>query len=117
MNGLEWLIEAFECDPEALRDQRRLERLFETIVQGMDLHPLGEPLWHRFEGAGGVTGLRLLAESHLAVHTFPEHRSLTVDLFCCRPRPDWDFANCLTREFGAARVSVRKMERPYGGAP
>jgi S-adenosylmethionine decarboxylase len=36
----------------------------------------------------GYTSLVLLAESHLAVHTYPEHKSMTVDLYSCRGPKD-----------------------------
>lgn len=53
------------------------------------LTPVGE-LFHRFEphagaatGAGGITGVVLLAESHLAVHTWPEIEAATLDVYVC----------------------------------
>jgi len=113
MGGLEWIVEAHGCDASALSSQRRLEALFQSIIGELDLHPLGKTSWHQFPRTGGITGVSLLTESHLACHTFPEYRSLCLNVFCCRPRPVADFEALLKKELGAARVSVRRVERPY----
>jgi S-adenosylmethionine decarboxylase len=113
MTGVEWFVEAYDCDPASLTDVGKLRLLLDTLVRELPLHPVGEAMWHTFDGAGGVTGLCLLAESHFACHTFPEHGTLCLNLFCCKPRPEWDFTAYLRREFGAASVRVRRMERPY----
>jgi S-adenosylmethionine decarboxylase len=109
-------VEAHGCDSAALCDVPKLKELFETIIAGLSLRPVGEPSWHQFPGAGGVTGLCLLSESHLACHTFPEYGSICLNLFCCRPRPEWDFESYLQREFDARSVRVRRIDRPYGAA-
>lgn len=114
MSGREWIVEAHGCDPVGLADLDRLRNLFDLMVAELGLRPVGEAVWHQFPGPGGITGLLLLAESHLACHTFPEHGSVCLNLFCCRPRPEWDFESRLKREFGAADVHVRAVERPYG---
>ncbi|MGI8744939.1 MAG: S-adenosylmethionine decarboxylase [Bryobacteraceae bacterium] len=113
MCGIEWVVEAHGCDPAALTDLARLQSLFDSLTGDLALHPVGEPNWHQFDGAGGITGLRLLSESHLACHTFPEFGSLCLNVFCCRPRADADFEKLLKHHVGAARVQVRRIERPY----
>ena len=113
MNGLEWIVEAHGCDAAALINQDRLEDLFRLIVTAMDLHPLGKTSWHQFPNTGGITGVSLLTESHLACHTFPEYESLCLNVFCCRPRLAADFEALLKIGFAPARVSVRQVERPY----
>lgn len=113
MSGLEWIVEAHGCDAAALSDLDRMQELFRHLVAALDLHPLGKSNWHQFPNTGGITGVSLLSESHLACHTFPEYGSLCLNLFCCRPRPGTDFEALLKDEFGAARVSVRQVERPY----
>lgn len=115
MIGREWIVEAHGCDPAALCDQQRLEDLFDAMVRDLGLRPVCPPVWHAFPGPGGVTGVLLLAESHLACHTFPEHRSICLNLFCCRPREDWDFSTQLAARLGAVTVDVRRVDRPYGG--
>jgi S-adenosylmethionine decarboxylase len=111
--GREWIVEAHGCWPSALRDLPRLQALFTLLTEDLELHAVEEPRWHTFPGTGGITGLSLLAESHLACHTFPEYGSLCLNVFCCSPKPDWEFREYLAREFGANSVSVRRVERPY----
>ena len=113
--GTEWVVDAFGCDPARLRDAARLRGLCDRILTELDLRPVGPPLWHAFPGPGGVTGLYLLAESHLAVHTFPEHRLATLNLFCCRTRPPWPWADRLRDALAADRVSVRSVPRGRPG--
>jgi len=114
MHGTEWLVEAHGCDADALRDPARLQELFDRIVEACDLKPVAPAAWHAFPHPGGVTGVLLLAESHLACHTFPEYRSMCLNLFCCRTRPDWDASALLGETVGATITRARRIERDYG---
>jgi S-adenosylmethionine decarboxylase len=113
MAGVEWLIEAFGCEESRLQDCDRLSGLFATIVRRMALAPVGDPTWHVFEGSGGATGIWLLKESHLAIHTFPEYRSACVNVFCCTPRQGLDWRETLHAALGSTDVRVRELERAY----
>ena len=117
MNGIEWLVEAHGCRPESLSSLDTLKDLFAQIIGELDLHACGEGQWRQFPESGGITGLCLLTESHLACHTFPEYGTLCLNLFCCRTRPEWDFRSCLEQTFGATVVNVRRLERPYFAMP
>ena len=116
MNGIEWLVEAHGCSPESLSSLDTLKDLFAQIIGELDLHACGEGQWRQFPDSGGITGLCLLTESHLACHTFPEYGTLCLNLFCCRSRPEWEFETRLQAIFGAERVNVRRLERPYASA-
>jgi S-adenosylmethionine decarboxylase len=113
MSGQEWVVDAYGCDAAALADLAKLRALFARMIQELSLRPVGETIWHQFPSTGGITGLCLLAESHLACHTFPEYGSLCLNLFCCKPRPEWEFTAYLEREFAARSVRIRRLERPY----
>ena len=108
------MVEAYGCAPDRLRDLAALQELFDGIVRALDLHPVGTALWHRFPSSGGVTGLLMLSESHLACHSFPEHGTLCLNLFCCRVRADYDFDRQLRDRLDARDVNVRRLDRPYG---
>jgi S-adenosylmethionine decarboxylase len=114
VRGDEWVVEAFGCDAERLADRATLAALVDRMVIELGLRPVGAGQWHVFPPPGGITGMLLLAESHLTVHTFPEHHSLCLNLFCCTPRPTWPFAQRMAEMLGAERVSVRHLERAYG---
>ena len=114
VRGDEWVVEAFGCDAGRLADRAVLAALLDRMVNDLALRPIGVGQWHVFPPPSGVTGMLLLAESHLTVHTFPEHRSLCLNLFCCTPRPAWPFAERLAEAVGAERVSVRHLAREYG---
>ncbi len=109
--GTEWLIEAEECDAEKLRDIGILREVFARIVADLGLKTIGEGTWHQFGGEKGVTGLVALTESHLACHTYPEHRIATFNLYCCRTRPEWNWEANLCEILGAKNVNVQKIER------
>jgi S-adenosylmethionine decarboxylase len=113
MPGVEWIVEAQGCSPDALRDLGLLRTLFQAIVDDLCLHTVGEIVWHRFPHPGGITGMALLSESHLTCHTFPEHGAICMNLFCCRQRPRWDFEVRLREYLGAERVDVRDVTRDY----
>ena len=109
--GTEWLIEAFDCKAESLRDVEMLREVFARIISDLGLKTVGIGQWHKFGGEGGVTGLLMLTESHLACHTYPEHKTATFNLYCCRTRPAWDWEENLLEMIGAKTVNIQKIER------
>jgi S-adenosylmethionine decarboxylase len=72
---------------------------------------VGKPQWHVFPGEAGITGLALLAESHLAVHTFPETRFAALNVYCCKRRQALDFEKLVKTHLGASRATVREVAR------
>ena len=56
----------------------------------------------------------LLTESHLCCHTYPESGVATFNLYCCRERPRWPWAEVLADVLRARRVEVRAHARGGG---
>lgn len=109
--GTEWLVEALDANEDALRDVETLREIFARIIADLGLKTVGAGQWHKFDGAGGITGLVMLTESHLACHTYPEHQTATFNLYCCRTRPTWDWEKNLSKILGAKTISIQKIER------
>lgn len=108
--GTEWLIEATGCNPDALRDETAIRGVLSRVMDDLGLISIDE-IWHKFPGAGGVTGLIALTESHLACHTYPEYGTATFNLYCCRSRPEWDWPEHLRRTIAAETVSITRIKR------
>lgn len=109
--GTEWLIEAEDCEAAKLRDLSVLQTVFSRIISDLGLKTVGEINWHKFDGEGGITGLAMLTESHLACHTYPEYSAATFNLYCCRSRPEWNWEENLKIFLNAKSVSIQKIER------
>jgi len=88
MNGLHLIADLHDCrcQPGFLLDAPVLESYCVEACTRHGLTVVGR-LFHAFRDAGGqpagVTGTVVLAESHLAVHTWPEIASVTLDIYVC----------------------------------
>jgi S-adenosylmethionine decarboxylase len=110
--GREWLVDAFGCEPRALRSCEGLQALFAAIISRLGLKTVGSAMWHTFEGQAGITGLQGLRESHLACHTYPETGYAAFSLYCCRPDiEEWPWREKLKEALGATEVIVRVAAR------
>ena len=83
MKGLQICADLHGCAGPLLTDLDHLRTLLVSAVQQAGLTTVADR-FHAFEPAGsGITGVVLLAESHLAVHTWPEQGAVTLDLYVC----------------------------------
>ena len=89
MQGLHLTADLYDCACLAslLRDSAALSEACVKFATNAGLTVVGEH-FHTFAEAGGVTGLVLLAESHLAIHTWPELNAVTLDVYVCNFRDD-----------------------------
>lgn len=84
--GRHGLLDLYGCDENILRDAARLQTILEQAAAAARATVLYRR-FHTFGGAGGVTGILLLAESHISIHTWPEHRYAAADIFLCGHMP------------------------------
>ncbi|MFG6415237.1 adenosylmethionine decarboxylase [Roseateles sp. DC23W] len=87
MNGLHFTADLSGVEPTLalMRDSDALATLCRDAVVASGLSGVAE-LFHRFGPAdeqNGITGVVLLAESHLAIHTWPELGGVTLDVYVC----------------------------------
>jgi spermidine synthase len=88
MNGLHLIgdLTGCRCDPQLLLDGERFRAKCLDMVAASGLTTM-DATFHQFEGSG-FTGTVVLAESHLAIHTWPERQGLTLDVYVCNYSAD-----------------------------
>ena len=88
MEGIHLLGEWYGCAPDApeMTHSDSLRALCVRLAEASAMTVVGDS-FHQFEPQG-VTGTVLLAESHLAVHTWPEHGFVTIDVYVCNYTTD-----------------------------
>jgi len=128
MQGLHLTADLFGCRDSAnlMRDGAALASLCEQLARDARLTVVGRQ-FHAFAphdcvgvtgvaGGAGITGVLLLAESHLAVHTWPELRTVTLDVFVCNNAGDnshkahW-LVDELVQRFEPERVQRQQLAR------
>lgn len=80
--GNHLIIECHGCDSELLKDCSKLENLLKKSALQTNATVL-HSYFHKFDQGEGVTGIIALAESHISVHTWPEHGYMAIDIFMC----------------------------------
>lgn len=84
-------LQGCRCRMDLLCDADLLAQWLREAVGAVGLSMVGET-FHKFSGSadqpGGVTGVVLLAESHVAVHTWPEFAVVTLDVYVCNYAAD-----------------------------
>jgi len=88
MNGLHLIgdLGGCRCDPQLLLDGAGFRSKCLEFVSASGLTTM-DATFHQFEGSG-FTGTVVLAESHIAIHTWPEKQGLTLDVYVCNYSDD-----------------------------
>ncbi|MEV7972424.1 S-adenosylmethionine decarboxylase [Cellulomonas sp. NPDC089187] len=80
------------ADAARLDEVDRVRSAMDRVIALSGLHPVGAPAEHRFD-PHGISRVQLMAESHVAVHTWPEIGSAYLTLVSCRaPEPQFEQA-------------------------
>lgn len=79
--GQHMLVEYYNCNPETLDDVAGIEKHMNAAALACGA-TIVQSTFHRFQ-PWGVSGVVVIAESHLAIHTWPEYGYASVDLYTC----------------------------------
>ena len=113
--GRHCLIELDGCDPKKLASVTHIKRALRQAAAAADCHVI-RVVVHAFS-PHGTTGVALLEESHLAIHTWPELRYAAADLFCCGAAKPEMAARSLGKALGARKTRTKTLPRSCAKAP
>ncbi|WP_066663751.1 MULTISPECIES: adenosylmethionine decarboxylase [unclassified Sphingomonas] len=112
--GEGWHLIADLADGAQLDDADRIARILTDAAAAAGATLL-ELRLHKFGAGFGVTGVALLAESHISIHTWPEYGTACVDIFMCGRTNDLDAALAAIVAGLAARVERQAIHRRVFG--
>jgi S-adenosylmethionine decarboxylase len=82
------LVDGYGGDRHRLADERIIRDFLDRTPEKIGMSKISRPATFPYDGVtagdGGVSGFVVIAESHLSIHTYPEHRFLWADIFSCR---------------------------------
>ncbi|WP_208592273.1 adenosylmethionine decarboxylase [Gracilibacillus suaedae] len=109
--GRHVIAELWECNIDMLNNMELLERTFvnAALKAGAEVR---EVAFHKF-APFGVSGVVIISESHLTIHSFPEHGYASIDVYTCGDIIDPNVAVAYIEEQLEAK-SAEKMEVPRG---
>jgi S-adenosylmethionine decarboxylase len=111
--GSHLILDLWEA--RALDDERTIERALRDSAAAAEATLLHLHL-HRFEPNGGVSGVAVLAESHISIHTWPERGYAALDLFMCGRCDPQKAVPVLRQAFAPRFIVVSEHRRGGGGA-
>lgn len=112
--GKHLILDAWRVPVELLNDAEHVRAALRRAVEACGATLINLCV-HRFSPYG-VTATATLAESHLAVHTWPEHGYLAADLFLCGGGDAQAAIDSLVESFEAEETRVRELARGIGTA-
>jgi len=108
--GRHILAEIYDCDSSILNDRELIEEILvkAALEAGAEVR---EVAFHKFSPQG-VSGVVVISESHLAIHTWPELGYAAVDVFTCGERVNpWDACNLIAESLNARHMNATEVKR------
>lgn len=114
--GRHILAEIYGCPADILNDVQLVENIMvnAALEAGAEVR---EVVFHKFSPQG-VSGVVVISESHLAIHSWPELGYAAVDVFTCGDRVNpWDACNYITKHFKAQNMTATEVDRGIFDSP
>jgi S-adenosylmethionine decarboxylase len=109
------IVDGYGGDPDQLADENVVRVILDEIPEAMGMTKITQPHVLRYTGSKpedwGVSGFVMIAESHIAIHTFPERRLVWADVFSCKDFDETPVLSEIKQHFSLRDVEVRTIPR------
>lgn len=115
--GKHFMIDAYGGAHDQLADRALVWRCLDELPQRLGMLKLAEPTVHWAEpngikDPGGWSGIVVIAESHISIHTFPGRRFASIDVYTCRNgMPTGEIEDYFREVFGFTELETHFVER------
>lgn len=103
------LVDYYDCDDTALNDVNVLAAIVRKIV-GRINSVIVEESYHLFKPYG-ITYIAIIAKSHVSIHTWPEKKTIALDIFSCDDELPHDYVEALMEDFHAKKYHMNIVQR------
>ncbi|MCS7140423.1 MAG: adenosylmethionine decarboxylase [Candidatus Nezhaarchaeota archaeon] len=108
--GRHIIIELYSCPPNLINDEAFIKNVMIEAVKVANGNVCGA-FFHKFNPQG-LTGVVIISESHISIHTWPEYGYAAVDVFTCGERMDpWKAYNYIVKNLKPSNVNVLEIKR------
>ncbi|MBI2264761.1 MAG: S-adenosylmethionine decarboxylase proenzyme [Armatimonadetes bacterium] len=108
--GCHIIAELSECRPSVLSNMEQVKQIMIEAAERANTQ-VRAVAFHKFSPQG-ISGVVVIAESHLSIHTWPEYGYAAIDIYTCGEQADpWKACRYITEQFEAGRVSVTTVDR------
>lgn len=109
------VIDGFGADQARLQDLALVFDLLDNYPAAIGMTKIMPPYVFRYTGVKpedwGISGVVLIAESHISIHTFPDKQYINIDIFSCKAFDAQAALGFMKEKFGIADASARVLER------
>ena len=113
--GPHLMLDCYDCPKEKLADVDFIFDTLDKFPDKIEMTKIMPPYVFKYKGKSneewGVSGVVLIAESHITIHTFPEQHHAFVDIFSCKAFDTTQAATYLIQLFEAKRHEIQLLNR------
>ena len=113
------VIDAFVDDASRISEIEPIFDLLYGLPEQIGMTKITQPYVFRYSGLvpddWGITGMVIIAESHISIHTFPERKRFHMDVFSCKPFDYETALQTIERQLGVTRRAADVIRRPVIG--